>query len=104
MSDRHSRNVSNLSQDQKVGRRASDRFWPMREALGKDRQGQMQTREIYVDMHSAPAGEEKTIHWGDGGHNDTPPSLPSGDPGREAVWQPPSETYRQNFAKIDWSQ
>ena len=103
MSGRHERSMSNVSQDQKVGRRASERFWPMLQPMGKDREGRMQTREIYVDMHSAPSGEEKTLHYGEGGWNDTPPNLPSGAPGVQACWQPPSETYRRNFAKIDWS-
>lgn len=93
-----------MSVEQKVGTRISDRFWPMQQALGKDRHGKMQTAEVYVDMRSGVGGGEKTIHGGDGGWNDVPPNLPSGDPGKQAAYQPPSERYRQRYTLIDWSQ
>ena len=103
MSSNRERRQSTLTLDQKVGTRVSDRYWPLRQALGKDRHGVMQTRDVFADMRSGHPSGEATIHWGEGGHSDSPPNLPSGDPGKELYHQPPSEKYRENFAKIEWS-
>ena len=105
MSNPHNRRQSSLTLDQKVGAQASERYWPMRHMLGKDSQGNPITREAYVDMHShvGASQSEKLIHFGENGWNDTPPDLPSGDPGKAARHQPPSQQYRRNYAKIDWN-
>ena len=97
--------MGNQTLDQKVGAKASERYWPMRQMMGKDKDGKPITQEAYVDMHShaGASGDEKLIHFGQGGWNDTPPDLPSGDPGRELRHQPPSQQYRENYGKIDWS-
>jgi hypothetical protein len=106
MSGRHTRNLSNLTLEQKVGSRVSDRMVPVRQAMGKDRHGVMQAREVYVDMRSrvGPDGNEKVLHGGVGGWSDSPPDLPSGDPGKQACYQPPSALYRQQYDKINWEQ
>lgn len=102
MSSDRDRRQSNLTVEQKVGARASDRWYPMRQMIGKDRFGQPVTKEIYVDMRSGAGGEEKRTYEPEGGWNDPPPNLPAGDPGREGS-QRVSDQYRARYDKIDWS-
>ncbi len=103
MSSDRDRRQSSLSVEQKVGARVSDRMWPMRQMIGKDRFGQPVTREIFVDMLSGVGGEEKRTYEPDGGWDDAPPNLPPGDPGREGSGRV-SMRYRENWGKIDWTQ
>ena len=104
MSGRHERNIANLTVTQKVGNRVSDRYWPMQVAAGKDRHGVMQTREVYVDMHSGAVGREKHIVETPHGWDSPPPNLPSGDQGRQAYTLPASPAYRRNYDAIDWEE
>jgi hypothetical protein len=73
------------------------RFVPLREFTHKDEQRNLQGPCVWHDMHAGKsyyAGE----NWEQG-----PPSLASGDVGRELRCQPPSRAYRQNYDAIDWS-
>lgn len=102
MSSRHERNQSNSTLTQKVGPRISDRMWEMRQAIGKDSQGNMQSVPCYVDMRSGGVDGEKMIHYGEEGWSSTPNNLPSGDEGREPCWQPPTEAYKRGYELIQW--
>ncbi len=104
MSSNRERRQSSLTVEQKVGSRVSERMYPMRQMLGKDRHGTPITQEVFVDLRSGRDGGEKTVYYPDPtlGWSDSPPNLPSGDPGREAGRLPPSQRYREQYAKIDW--
>jgi len=103
MSSNRERRQSSLTLGQKVGSRVSERFWEVKQAVGKNSKGEMQYLESYVDMRSGGDGGEKAVFTDyERGWSGSPPNLPSGDPGREAGRLPPSETYRRNYAKIDW--
>lgn len=103
MSSNRARRQASLTLDQKIGTRASDRFWEVKQALGKDRHGVMRYAEAYVDMASSRGGQEPTLYVHEDGWNGRPPDLPSGDPGRQFAYQPPSQRYRERYAQIDWS-
>ena len=103
MSSNRERRQNSVTIGQKVGSRVSERYWEVRQAVGKDAKGEMQYLESYVDMRSGQDGGEKRLYTDyDRGWSGSPPNLPSGDPGREAARLPPSEQYRQNYGKIDW--
>lgn len=95
--------MANQTVGQKIGQRVSDRWWPLRQAAGKNPDGSWRTLDAWVDMRSGQDGGEKRIAYHEDGHNGAPPPLASGDPGRQACWQPPSAQYRRNYLRIDWS-
>jgi len=103
MSSNRERRRSSLTLDQKIGARVSDRWYPMQQALGKRRDGTWQTQEVFVDMKSGGPGRDPLIAYDEAGWSGSPPDLPSGDPGKAAAYQPPSERYRERWSKIDWS-
>jgi hypothetical protein len=103
MSSNRERRISALSLDQKIGSRVSERWFPMKQALGKNADGSWKTADVWVDMRSGRDGGEKTVAYHEDGWNGDPPPLPSGDPGKAAAYQPPSQRYRENFTRIDWS-
>lgn len=104
MSSPRDRRQASLTVDQKIGSRVSERWYPLQQMVGKDRQGRPLTQEVFVDMRSGQDGGEKTVYYPtpELGWSDSPPNLPSGDPGREAARMPPSQRYREQYAKIDW--
>lgn len=103
MSSNRERRRSSLTVEQKIGARVSDRYWPMSQALGKRADGSWQTQEVFVDMRSGRDGRDPTIAYDPDGWSGAPPDLPSGDPGKAAAYQPPSERYRERYDAIDWS-
>lgn len=87
----------NLTAQQKYGTSIGKRFLPLREFVGKGRDGALQGPCVWHDMHenrTFPAGE----NW-----QTPPPDLPSGDQGKLPASLPPSAAYRQHFEQIDWS-
>lgn len=101
-SDRERRQAS-LTVEQKVPMAGYGRFWELKQAMGKNSRGEMQYAEAFVDMASGKDGGEKNVYYHPDGWSGAPPNLPSGDPGRQACYQPPNSLYRLNFQKIDWS-
>jgi hypothetical protein len=70
---------------------------PLREIRGKDAQGNIQGPHVWHDFK-----DDKSHYAGDN-WSQPPPGLPSGDPGGEPRCKPPSEQYRANYDRIDWS-
>ena len=87
----------NLTAEQKYSASIGKRLIPLREFMGRGPHGELIGKAVYHDMH--------TNQSFDGGENweIPPPDLPSGDQGRLPSYLPPSERYRYNFTKIDWS-
>ncbi len=97
--------MPNQRLEERVSQGGFRRFWPMREAAGKDRTGKMQSREVFVDMLSGQGGNEKDVYVPhEHGWNASLPDLPSGDPGKQPIYEPPSQRYREQYDKIDWRQ
>lgn len=88
--------------DQKVSTAGYGRYWELRQAMGKNSRGEMQYAEAWVDMASGQDGGEKKVYLHEDGWNGSPPPLPSGDPGKQACYQPPNQRYRERYALIDW--
>lgn len=72
------------------------RYMPLREAQGKDVNGNVVGAEVWHDFK-----ENRSYYAGENWEN-APPRLESGDPGGEPRCKPPSELYRQNYDRIDW--
>lgn len=90
----HNVGTKNLTPTQKYGTHGYHRYLPLREYDGKNAQREHVGRAAWVDMHtekSYPAGE----NW-----EKPPPTLPTGDAGREPRCAPPSAAYRANYARI----
>lgn len=105
MSETRTRRVRSLTPTQKIGSRVSDRYWPVRQVVGKHADGSFRTIESFVDMRSGGDGGEKSVAIdADLGWSGAPPDLPSGDPGKQACYAPASECYRRNYANIRWDQ
>ena len=87
----------NLTPEQKYSASIGKRMVPLREFSGRGHNGELQGPCVWHDMHT------NTSY--DGGENweTPPPDLPSGDQGKLPSYLPPSERYRDNFTKIDWS-
>jgi hypothetical protein len=94
--------MANITVNQKVSEAGHRRFWEMRQPIGKNAKGEMQYRECFVDMRSGQDGSEKRIISHPDGWDAKLPDLPSGDPGKQFAYQPPSQRYRDNYDKIRW--
>lgn len=71
------------------------RYMPLREFVAKD----PVTRELQGPAVWHDFGENKTFYAGNNWEK-APPSLPTGDPGREPRCQLPSRAYREKYAAI----
>ena len=87
----------NITATQKYSASIGKRVLPLREFMGKGRDGTLQGPCVWHDTYTnrtVPAGD----NW-----DMAPPDLESGDQGRLPSSSPPSEQYRQHYATIDWS-
>ncbi len=95
--------MRNQTVDQKVSSAGFKRFWELRQVVGKNADGSFRTQEAFIDMLSGQGGNEKDVYLPDEhGWNASLPDLPSGDPGKQPIWQPPSQVYRRNYDRIRW--
>ena len=95
--------MPNQTVGQKVGSGGFKRFWEMQQVVGKRADGSCVTQEVFVDMSSGLGGNEKDVYVPhEHGWDASLPDLPSGDPGKQPIYAPPSAQYRRNYQRIDW--